>query len=154
VFDYSPGGAFGELALLHGERRHASVRATEACMCWALDRGTFRRIMVATARHTMEERVAFVGRLARLENLSAFERFRIAEVPCCLLPPAVAAVLPPAIAPRCCQSLLSPLLAPAVAAVLLHALLPPPVRQCRPHGPLFRPAVTGGPSTLAPILMF
>ena len=29
VFEYSAGGAFGELALLHGEPRLATVRATE-----------------------------------------------------------------------------------------------------------------------------
>ena len=79
VFEYSSGGAFGELALLHGERRHASVRATEDCVCWALDRNTFRKIMMSTGRHTMEERTAFISRIKLLENLSTFERFRIAE---------------------------------------------------------------------------
>ena len=80
MFEYSPGGAFGELALLHGERRHASVRATEPCVCWALDRNTFRKIMMSTGLHTMEERIAFIGRIKLLENLCTVERFRIAEV--------------------------------------------------------------------------
>ncbi len=79
VFEYSSGGAFGELALLHGERRHASVRATEDCVCWALDGNTFRKIMMSTGRHAMEERATFISRIKPLENLSTFERFRIAE---------------------------------------------------------------------------
>jgi CRP-like cAMP-binding protein len=32
VFEYSTGGAFGELALIHGEPRLATVRATQECV--------------------------------------------------------------------------------------------------------------------------
>mmetsp|Transcript_57329 Transcript_57329/g.150972 ORF Transcript_57329/g.150972 Transcript_57329/m.150972 type:complete len:390 (+) Transcript_57329:80-1249(+) len=79
VFEYGPGGAFGELALLHGEPRLATVRATEPCMCWALDRTTFRKIMMSTGRQDMQERTQFLARVQLLQELQHFERFRIAE---------------------------------------------------------------------------
>jgi CRP-like cAMP-binding protein len=46
VKDYVPGDTFGELALLHGEPRAASIIATSDCLVWGLDRDTFRRIMM------------------------------------------------------------------------------------------------------------
>jgi len=50
VLDYGPGGAFGELALMVTEKRQATVRATSECVCWALDRETFHRVMVVGGR--------------------------------------------------------------------------------------------------------
>ena len=46
VRDYVPGDTFGELALLHGEPRAATITATSDCLVWGLDRDTFRRIMM------------------------------------------------------------------------------------------------------------
>ena len=46
VKDYVPGDTFGELALLHGEPRAATITTTSDCLVWALDRDTFRRIMM------------------------------------------------------------------------------------------------------------
>ena len=39
------GGSFGELALLHGTRRAATVKCSAAAVVWALDRTTFRVTM-------------------------------------------------------------------------------------------------------------
>jgi hypothetical protein len=80
VLEYSPGGAFGELALLHGEPRLATVRATRDCVCWALDRDTFRKIMVSTGRQDMTDRTSFLSKVPVLQELTPFERFKIAEV--------------------------------------------------------------------------
>jgi hypothetical protein len=80
VFEYTRGGAFGELALLHGEARLATVRAVEDCECWALDRDTFRKIMMSTGRQDMGARTRFLGRVPLLQGLAHFERFKIAEV--------------------------------------------------------------------------
>ena len=79
VFEYSAGGAFGELALLHGEPRLATVRCTEDCVLWALDRDTFRKIMMSTGKQDMSQRVEFLSQVALLEELMPFERFRLAE---------------------------------------------------------------------------
>uniref|UniRef100_A0A7S4L5A0 Cyclic nucleotide-binding domain-containing protein n=1 Tax=Guillardia theta TaxID=55529 RepID=A0A7S4L5A0_GUITH len=46
VNEYGPGGSFGELALLHGDKRIATIRATEHCVTWALQRDTFRKLMM------------------------------------------------------------------------------------------------------------
>ena len=59
MFEYNSGGAFGELALLHGEPRLATVRATENCVCWALDRDTFRKIMMSTGRQVWVQGLGF-----------------------------------------------------------------------------------------------
>jgi len=79
VFEYSAGGAFGELALLHGEPRLATVRCTEDCVLWALDRDTFRKIMMSTGKQDMSQRVEFLNKVSLLAELMPFERFRLAE---------------------------------------------------------------------------
>jgi hypothetical protein len=95
VFEYTRGGAFGELALLHGEARLATVRAAEDCACWALDRDTFRKIMMSTGRQDMGARTRFLGRVPLLQGLAHFERFKIAEVRPPPIPPPVRAAFPP-----------------------------------------------------------
>mmetsp|Transcript_18646 Transcript_18646/g.36269 ORF Transcript_18646/g.36269 Transcript_18646/m.36269 type:complete len:398 (+) Transcript_18646:55-1248(+) len=79
VFEYTSGGSFGELALLHGEPRAATVRARGECKTWALDRDTFRKIMVTTGQRSMQNRTNFLDKVSLLAELQQFEKFKIAE---------------------------------------------------------------------------
>jgi len=45
VKDYESGGYFGELALLKGEPRAASIVADTNCRCLSLDRMAFKRLL-------------------------------------------------------------------------------------------------------------
>ncbi|CAH2089663.1 unnamed protein product [Euphydryas editha] len=49
VHTYSGSGSFGELALMYNMPRAASVRAQSAGALWAMDRHTFRRILLKSA---------------------------------------------------------------------------------------------------------
>jgi len=48
---YSSGSAFGELALMYGSKRSATIRAIEDCKLWSIDRRAFRGI---TGRYKLE----------------------------------------------------------------------------------------------------
>lgn len=49
VHTYEGSGSFGELALMYNMPRAASVRAQTAGALWAMDRHTFRRILLKSA---------------------------------------------------------------------------------------------------------
>lgn len=49
---YVPGSAFGELALMYGSPRAATIRAKEDCKLWSIDRRAFRGI---TGQHKLRE---------------------------------------------------------------------------------------------------
>ncbi|PFH52539.1 hypothetical protein AMATHDRAFT_1944 [Amanita thiersii Skay4041] len=74
-----PGNSFGELALMYGHNRKATVMAIEASTLWSLDRITFRTIILSVAhrRRTMYEQ--FLGTVTLLAPLDAQERSKIAD---------------------------------------------------------------------------
>ena len=49
------------LMLLQGEPRAATVRATSDCITFALDRDTFRKIMMQQGKSDMQQRVTLLG---------------------------------------------------------------------------------------------
>ncbi|KAG7439766.1 camp-dependent protein kinase regulatory subunit [Guyanagaster necrorhizus] len=79
VAECTPGTSFGELALMYGHPRAATVLSTEPSTLWALDRITFRTIIlkVAHRRRTMYEH--FLSSVALLSSLDAAERSKIAD---------------------------------------------------------------------------
>src|SRR6266702_110370 len=75
----TPGTAFGDLALMYGHPRAASVVAVEPSTLWCLDRITFRTIILNAAhrRRTMYEQ--FLSTVTLLSSLSPTERSKIAD---------------------------------------------------------------------------
>jgi cAMP-dependent protein kinase regulator len=74
------GGSFGELALMYNAPRAATVISAEAhCTLWALDRVTFRRILMEStfARRRMYE--GFLEEVPLLSSLTPYERSKIAD---------------------------------------------------------------------------
>lgn len=74
------GGSFGELALMYNSPRAATVVSAESgCTLWALDRVTFRRILMEStfARRRMYEN--FLEEVPVLSSLTPYERSKIAD---------------------------------------------------------------------------
>ncbi|TGJ82121.1 hypothetical protein E0Z10_g6630 [Xylaria hypoxylon] len=74
------GGSFGELALMYNAPRAATVVSAEpTCTLWALDRVTFRRILMEStfARRRLYEK--FLEEVPLLASLTPYERSKIAD---------------------------------------------------------------------------
>lgn len=75
-----PGGSFGELALMYNAPRAATVISTDAkSTLWALDRITFRRILMDSAFQRRRMYEAFLEEVPLLSSLKPYERSKIAD---------------------------------------------------------------------------
>ncbi len=79
VAECREGSSFGELALMYGHPRAATVLAMEPCTLWSLDRITFRTIILKAAhrRRTMYEQ--FLTSVDLLASLEPEERSKVAD---------------------------------------------------------------------------
>ncbi|THH33653.1 hypothetical protein EUX98_g524 [Antrodiella citrinella] len=79
VAECKEGSSFGELALMYGHPRAATVVSIEPCTLWSLDRITFRTIILKAAhrRRTMYEH--FLSSVSLLGSLGPEERSKIAD---------------------------------------------------------------------------
>lgn len=82
IHTYDNRGAFGELALLYNMPRAATVKAITNGTLWAMDRQTFRRILLKSAykkRKMYEDLINKVPMLKSLEAsfISVFENIAI-----------------------------------------------------------------------------
>ncbi|KAL6690265.1 cyclic nucleotide-binding-like protein [Trichoderma pleuroticola] len=80
VSSVQAGGSFGELALMYNAPRAATIISAEgSCTLWALDRVTFRRILMEStfARRRMYE--SFLEEVPILSSLTPYERSKIAD---------------------------------------------------------------------------
>jgi len=80
VKEYSVGGSFGELALLYNAPRAATVSAMADSTCWALDRATFRSIVVESNALRRRDYEKFLSQVELLSTLDDAERSAIADV--------------------------------------------------------------------------
>eukprot|EP00054_Salpingoeca_dolichothecata_P006245 m.37752 g.37752 ORF g.37752 m.37752 type:complete len:319 (+) comp16331_c0_seq2:25-981(+) len=79
VGQYDNKGSFGELALMYGSPRAATIVSATDGFLWALDRNTFREILLKHAFQKRAQFNAFLGSITLLENLSQEERGRLAD---------------------------------------------------------------------------
>ena len=61
---YVPGSAFGELALMYGSARAATIRAKEDCKLWSIDRRAFRGI---TGQHKLRQTERYLEFLRKVK---------------------------------------------------------------------------------------
>lgn len=80
VAEYGPGGSFGELALMYNSPRAATIQATTDGLLWALDRQTFRRILLESAFQKRQSYDEFLKNVPILQTLEPYERTKIADV--------------------------------------------------------------------------
>ncbi|KHJ34616.1 putative camp-dependent protein kinase regulatory subunit [Erysiphe necator] len=80
VATIEPGGSFGELALMYNAPRAATVISAEsACTLWALDRITFRRILMDSTFQRRRLYEGFLETVTILSTLTNYERSKIAD---------------------------------------------------------------------------
>ena len=88
VLEAHRGMGFGELALLYDAPRAATVTASSAVRCWAIDRETFRKVLIGA---TVRKRERYSAFLAAVPVLRALSREEIHTVVDALHPVRVAA---------------------------------------------------------------
>jgi len=72
-------GCFGELALMYDQPRKATVKALTDGKLWALDRSTFRRILVYSSFKRRELFVSTLSRIPMLSELTQEDRMNVAD---------------------------------------------------------------------------
>ncbi len=75
------GGSFGELALIYGMPRAATVQATPAqeVKLWGIDRDSYRRILMGSTMRKRKMYEEFLSKVSILENLDQWERLTVAD---------------------------------------------------------------------------
>jgi len=80
VGEIGPGGSFGELALMYNAPRAATIVSAEAgCTLWALDRMTFRTILMQSAFKRRRLYEQFLSKVPILHSLDLYEKSKIAD---------------------------------------------------------------------------
>jgi cAMP-dependent protein kinase regulator len=79
VTEYTAGGSFGELALMYNAPRAATIIATSECVLWALDRVTFRSILMENTSRKRRMYESFLEEVPLLRSLESYERHKIAD---------------------------------------------------------------------------
>jgi len=82
--ELSDGMSFGELALIYGTPRAATVKAKADCKLWAIDRDTYRRILMGSTIRKRKKYENFLEQVPLLKDLDKWERLSVADAlePC------------------------------------------------------------------------
>lgn len=68
------GTAFGELALMYGDKRTATVIAEEECFIYGLDGATFKNVIVRQSLETKNVSSALLDEFDELKKVDIFEK--------------------------------------------------------------------------------
>ncbi|XP_010769348.1 cAMP-dependent protein kinase type I-alpha regulatory subunit-like isoform X5 [Notothenia coriiceps] len=79
VTSIGEGGSFGELALIYGTPRAASVRAKSDVKLWGIDRDSYRRILMGSTLRKRKMYEEFLSKVSILESLDKWERLMVAD---------------------------------------------------------------------------
>lgn len=76
---YENRGSFGELALLYNMPRAATIQGKTEGQLWALDRQTFRRILLKSAFRKRKMYETLINSVPMLKALQNYERMNLAD---------------------------------------------------------------------------
>ncbi len=79
VGEYRDKGSFGELALMYNMPRAATIVVSEPGKLWALDRVTFRRIVLKSAFEKRKMYEQLLENMPLFKTLSSYERMNVAD---------------------------------------------------------------------------
>jgi cAMP-dependent protein kinase regulator len=77
--DITDGGSFGELALIYGTPRAATIKAKTDCVLWAIDRDSYRRILMGSVMRKRKMYEEFLEKVQLLQGLDKWERLSVAD---------------------------------------------------------------------------
>lgn len=80
VLHYEAGNAFGELALMYNCPRAATVTCDIGGVLWALDRNTFKHVVINSMSGKRQKYEVFLTGVDILKNLTQEERSKLADV--------------------------------------------------------------------------
>lgn len=79
IHTYENRGSFGELALMYNMPRAATIKAHTDGSLWAMDRQTFRRILLKSAFKKRKMYEALIESVPMLKTLQSYERMNLAD---------------------------------------------------------------------------
>lgn len=79
IHTYENSGSFGELALLYNMPRAATIKAATEGSLWAMDRQTFRRILLKSAFKKRKMYESLIESVPMLKTLQPYERMNLAD---------------------------------------------------------------------------
>lgn len=79
VGSYDNSGSFGELALMYNQPRAATIKATNPGALWAMERTTFRRILLKSACKKRKMYESLLEKVPMLKTLELYERLNLAD---------------------------------------------------------------------------
>merc|ERR1712046_247231 len=72
ISDINEGGSFGELALIYNQPRAATIKSKTPVELWAIDRDTYRRILMGS---TMRKRKTYEAFLNKVDLFATVDKW-------------------------------------------------------------------------------